>query len=206
MQNKRVMSDSLMTIVKTTLLYVNPEIDAIRFYGNVLIYLVFFIWGWQYILMDLESNEIASSFMHNINLVFHEAGHVFFRLLGDFMTVLGGSLFQMIMPLVVIAAFVFKNQDNFGASIGLWWLGQSMMDIAPYINDAKALELMLLGGGTGADRPGSHDWENILMDLNMLEYDHSIATMADASGSMLMILAFVWGATILLKQYQYKKV
>jgi len=49
------------------------------------------------------------------------------------------------------------------------------MDAAPYINDARAGQLILRGGVTGRDQPGYHDWENILRDLGWLQYDHTIA-------------------------------
>jgi hypothetical protein len=28
-----------------------------------------------------------------------------------------------------------------------WWTGQNLMDVAIYINDARALQLTLVGGG-----------------------------------------------------------
>ena len=65
-----------------------------------------------------------------------------------------GTLGQLLMPLTVMVALIWKNQDNFGASIGLWWLAQSVMDVAPYVNDARAGRLMLLGGVTGQQWPG----------------------------------------------------
>jgi hypothetical protein len=128
----------------------------------------------------LSHQRHRRSFVHRINLVF-QAGHVIFMPFGSFMTTLGGSLGQVIMPLIATGALAFKNRDNFGASIGLWWCGQSVMDLAPYINDARDLKLMLLGGGTGQDRPGMHDWENILLDLRWIEYDRQIAAATDAS-------------------------
>ena len=42
--------------------------------------------------------EIAVSFMHGINLVFHEAGHVVFMSFGHFLHVAGGTLGQWLMP------------------------------------------------------------------------------------------------------------
>jgi hypothetical protein len=76
---------------------------------------------------------------------------------GRFLHVLGGTLGQLLMPLIVMISFVFYQQDNFGGSIGLWWLGQSFMDCAPYVDDARAGELVLLGGTTGQETPYVHD-------------------------------------------------
>ena len=91
---------------------------------------------------------------------------------------------------------------NFKFHFGLWWFGQSLMDCAPYINDARDLQLMLLGGGTGADRPGVHDWENILTSLGLLQHERKIAWMADALGSLMVMLALAWGGYILYLQYR----
>ncbi len=145
---------------------------------------------------------ISDSFMHDVNLVFHEAGHVIFWPFGRFMTVLGGTLNQWLIPFVVLCAFLLQTRDTFGATIGLWWLSQSFMDAAPYINDARAGRLILLGGTTGRDRPGYHDWDNILGDLGWLEYDHAIAGMVNAIGVILMLLSFLWGAYVLYLQFK----
>lgn len=184
------------------MLYVEPRTDPVVFWGRAALYAAFFIWGWYFILLDFRTNDIGHSFMHRVDLVFHEAGHVVFIPFGRFMTILGGSLGQLIMPVVVGAALLIKNRDSFGASIGLWWLGQSMMDLAPYIGDARALQLQLVGGGTGQDRPGAHDWENILLDLNLIDHDIRIATVADALGTLIVLAALAWGAYVLLLQYR----
>ncbi len=144
----------------------------------------------------------AVAFMHRIDLVFHEAGHVIFRLLGDFMTVLGGSLMQLIIPVAVFLVFLLKRGNPFGASVGLWWSGQSLTDLAPYIADARALRLPMLGGGTGADRPGFHDWQNILERLGLLSYDRVLGGIADSVGIALMALALIWGAALLIQQHR----
>ena len=183
------------------LLYVGNLTGQPRFYGYLLIYLCFFVWGWSFILTDLKSEELNASFMHIINLVFHEAGHVIFRLFGSFMAVLGGSLLQLIVPLIVMLMFIFKHRDNFAASIGLCWLAQSMMDLVPYISDARAQEMWLLGGVRGKDMPGIHDWNNILSRLGLLEYDQVLATLLMVMAIGLMLLSFVWGALLLKRMH-----
>ena len=175
--------------------------DRLVFYGRCALYALFLVWGLYFIALDLRTNEIGQSFMHRVNLVFHEAGHVIFLPFGHFMMVLGGTLGQLLVPLIAGAALLIKNRDAFGASLALWWLGQSVMDTAPYINDARDLRLMLLGGGTGQDRPGIHDWENILLDLDLIEHERVIAAAADRLGESLVLLAFLWGGAALHRQY-----
>lgn len=183
------------------LLYVSNLAGQPRFYSYLLIYIGIFVWGWSFILSDLKSQELNASFMHIINLVFHEAGHVIFRLFGSFMAILGGSLLQLIVPFIVMLAFIFKHRDNFAASIGLWWLSQSMMDLVPYISDARTQEMWLLGGVRGKDMPGIHDWNNILSRVGLLEYDQVLSTLLMVLAIGLMILSFVWGALLLKRMY-----
>ena len=47
-----------------------------------------------------------SSFIHTVNLVFHEAGHVIFAIFGNrTLTILGGSLNQLLIPFIVLITF-----------------------------------------------------------------------------------------------------
>ena len=190
------------TTLRERLTYVEAHTDGMVLWGRVAIYVMFFIWGWYFIWLDFRGNEIGESFMHRVNLVFHEAGHMIFMAFGRFMHILGGTLGQLIMPLIVMTALIVKNRDNFGGSIGLWWFGQSLMDCAPYINDARDLQLTLLGGGTGEDRPGMHDWQNLLTSLGLLQQERKIAWLADALGALTVMLALAWGGYILYLQYR----
>jgi len=179
-----------------------PGGNPLFFGGRAIVFLVIFIWGWRFILTSLESNYTAQSFMHLVNLPFHEAGHVIFTPFGKFVQTLGGTLGQLLMPLVCCAVLLIKTRDPFGASVALWWFGENFMDIAPYINDARALELPLLGGVTGKDVVDYHDWEYILGKLGLLQMDHALASLSYAFGILLMLLTFAWGGFLLVKQFR----
>jgi hypothetical protein len=204
---KRRVAAALPGWIETTLCYVQSPVRRIDFYARLLLFLGLVFWGLWFIQTDYRQligglPEINYSFMHRVDLVFHEAGDILFIPLGRFMSILGGSLGQLLMPAVVLGVFLFQQRDTFGASVGLWWLAQSCMDLAPYINDARAGELLLLGGVTGRDNPGHHDWWNILSELEWLEYDHALAAMVNLTGEVFMLLAFVWGGWVLWRQYQ----
>lgn len=186
-------------------LFLGVELDTNPFYfwGRILIFLVLFVWGWKFILSPMESNYVGRSFWHLVSLPFHEAGHIFFRPLGRFMTSLGGSLGQLLMPCICLVVFILKTRDTFAGSVCLWWLGENFIDIAPYINDARARQLMLLGGNTGRTAPyGFHDWEFILNETGLLRYDHTLAQIADKIGATLLLISFMWAGYLLLKQYR----
>jgi hypothetical protein len=190
-------------ITKEHLFYVKPETNPFIFGGRVLFFLVFFIWGLRFIFTPMESNYVFDSFWHLVNLPFHEVGHIIFRPFGRLMTSLGGSIAQVLMPLICLVVFLVQTRDTFAASFALWWTGENFMDLAPYINDARSLTLPLLGGNTGQTSPyGFHDWEFILQETKLLRYDHVLANLAYTLGTVLMICAFAWGGYILFKQYK----
>jgi hypothetical protein len=145
------------------------------------------------------SAAAAGSFMHLPDLVFHEAGHILFNPFGRFMMVLGGSLTQVLVPLVCAGAFLWQTRDPFGAAVATWWAGQSLTDLAPYVNDARDLQLVLLGGKTGAEVEG-HDWEYLLNAMGVSHLDHAIARVVQTIGTLTMILALVWAAIVVLNQ------
>jgi hypothetical protein len=91
--------------------------------------------------------------------VFHEAGHIIFSPFG----VHDGArrIAAAIPDSGDRAVRVLRQEEPFGAAICAWWAGQNLVDLAPYIADARALRMVLLGGRTGAEVEG-HDWEYIL--------------------------------------------
>ena len=106
--------------------------------------------------------------MDNIDLVIHEAGHVFFSLFGKFIYTLGGSLMQLIIPLI-IAGFFFRNSYRTGVQFALLWLGQNFINISVYASDARAQKLPLLGGNKVY-----HDWNYMLGALRLLNIDKAL--------------------------------
>lgn len=85
---------------------------------------------------------------------------------------------------------MLKTRDPFGGSVALWWTAENFMDVAPYINDARAMELILLGGFTGQE-VDAHDWNNLLTMLGWLQHDHRLAQLSYGIGTTLMLVAYV---------------
>ena len=63
------------------------------------------------------------------------------------MNVLGGTLFQLIVPLTFAGYFAMKH-DWHAATVPLWWTGQNCWNIARYISDARAQDLPLVGAAS----------------------------------------------------------
>lgn len=180
---------------------VEENVNPFYFGGRALFFLVMVLWGLKFIFAPVQGDYVGSSFMHLVNLPFHEAGHLIFSFLGDFMGVFGGTIMQILTPLLCMVAFV-RRDDAFSASFALWWVGQSFIDAAPYIYDARAGELMLLGGVTGQEAPYFHDWHNMLERLGLLSYDHAIAYMSKFTGGFLILLSLAWAGCTLFRQYR----
>ena len=141
--------------------------------------------------------DAMSSFLHLPDLVFHEAGHIIFSPFGRFMTVLGGSLLQCLIPVIAVIAFV-RQEEPFGAALCAWWAGQNLVDLAPYIADARSLRMVLLGGRTGAEVEG-HDWEFILNSLGVSHYAHPLGYTAHAIGIVIMVGALAYATRTILR-------
>ncbi len=166
--------------------------------ARALVLAVLAYWTWRLAAEPMGSYSLGLVDM--ANLVFHEAGHILFLPLGSFMTSLGGSLMQFLVPLVCMATFIFKTRDLYAAAVALWWAGENLVDIAPYVADARALQLVLLGGHTGAEVVG-HDWEAILGALGWLPYDLTLGRACHRAGVLVMLGAIAWGGWVLREQY-----
>jgi hypothetical protein len=186
--------------LRNLLFSVDPDPNLLYVIGRVVVFLILVGWGLKFMVQPITGGYAGRSFMHMVNLPFHEAGHVLFRPFGQFIMMTGGSLMQVLVPFVCLLVFLFRTRDTFAASVALWWMGESLIDLAPYINDARALKMILLGGVTGRDVQDYHDWEFILRKLGMLEYDHALAYAAKTIGSLFMLCTFAWGGFLLYRQ------
>ena len=180
-----------------------PPPDSLTYYGRAGALVFVAVWGVFLAAVDYTGPPTSFSFMHSILLPIHEAGHVFFRLFGEFMTIAGGSLFQLLLPFGIGVAFYVKQRDPFGAAMCLWWTGASLIDLSPYIYDALDPQLILLGGHTGEDGP--HDWIYLLDKFGSLRRAHTWGTFAHHLGVMVMIGAVAWGARWLWKQAPWRR-
>ena len=167
--------------------------------ARLLLLLLLARWTWLFLVWPMREDTIGSSVLHLVSLPFHEAGHIIFLPFGDLMTSLGGSATQVLVPVICWIAFATTSPNPFGAAVMCWWTGENLLDVAVYINDARALQLMLLGGHTGAEVEG-HDWEHILQLTGLTTHDHQIAWTAHVIGAMMMVAGLVWGALLLFQK------
>jgi hypothetical protein len=141
---------------------------------------------WQAVrpLRDIESFSIFKGITFGV----HEFGHLFFSLLGnEWIAVAGGSGMQLIIPVAAMAVIGKTSKDWFGVTAGATWLGASLIDLAPYIADARAQDLDLLSFSEDAS---GHDWHYLLARAGMLKQDLAVARFVNFI-ALLVILASV---------------
>jgi hypothetical protein len=195
--------DSPLARAKELLLYIPEQTDPVFVYGRAVLLAAIAFYGVRLALMDIPSWEMASSFIHLPMVPIHEFGHILFRPFGGFMTLLGGSLFQVLLPLIFGSVFLVKNRDPFAASVMVWWAAVAVMDVAPYIYDAWKPQHVLLTGRTGDT--GAHDFIDTLGDLGLLHKAQPIGRGVHAVGLLVMVASLLWGAWLVWQQYRTSK-
>ena len=114
---------------------------------------------------------VMLNFLHLINLVFHEAGHVIFGFFGRFIAVLGGSVNQVLIPAVCTGVFFARRQYG-SAAVTLFWTGESLADVAVYVADGAI-----------------HDWNFILGNLGLLHAAEILGRLTFGLGALTMLAA-----------------
>jgi hypothetical protein len=130
-------------------------------------------------------SENTFTLLDNVNLPIHETGHLVFAPFSEQITALGGTLFQLIVP-VAFAINFFVRGDRHAASIMVWWAGENCTYIGSYMADAVVQELPLVGGG-------EHDWGFLFGEWNVLAYSERIGHDVRLIGGAIMLAATVWG-------------
>ena len=140
---------------------------------------VYFLW--------IVYDPMQGSFLDMVDLPIHETGHLLFRPFGEFISVAGGSLFQIIVPAVFVGYFIW-NKKYYSAAIVLFWVGQSIINVFVYAGDAVVMRLVLTGGLTGSEG-GFHDWNYLLTETDLLDKTQLIAKIIRFSGAVIIVAA-----------------
>jgi hypothetical protein len=171
------------------------------------------IFGWFIALLidNLRKSDFALSRLSNpfsaFDLGIHELGHILFSPFGEFMHILGGSLFQCLFPLFWLIGCLQKRW-YFAASLCWCWLGLNLFDVATYAADARARLLPLsIGLGifgidptdTDAAYDHAHDWYQILSQTHQLNSDIAIAHGFRVAATISFIVGLSLAAALILQ-------
>ena len=138
----------------------------------------------------VESRSVFTFYgmIHNVNLVFHEAGHILFGFFGnDTLAILGGSLNQNLIPFVVFLSF-FYHRDRTGTAFALLWFFGNFIDVSIYMADGRFLKLPLIGG---LDLE-AHDWRNLFNRFDLWAVDQSLSKIMFGLGWAGIFLTWAW--------------
>ena len=140
---------------------------------------IYFLW--------IASDPMQGSFLDNVDLAIHETGHLLFRVLGEFMGIAGGSLFQVIFPAAFVGYFI-RQRSYYSAAIVLFWVGQSILNVWVYAADAVVMQLVLTSGFTGSE--GSfHDWNYLLTATGLISSTKTVAGIIRFFGTVTIVVA-----------------
>lgn len=127
-------------------------------------------------------------FIDNLNLFVHEAGHIIFWPFGEFLHVLGGSLTQILLPLLFVIYFYWQK-EFYSAALTLFWVGENILNVSNYAGDALRMQLPLLFGDDSI-----HDWNWLLFYTGHLRSTATIALTLRTLGTLVIITACAWSA------------
>lgn len=190
---------------KDRLMELPEEPDPLVLAAQAAVLAVLVAWGIRLITYKVITAEILGSFLHDVDLPIHEFGHILFRPFGEWMMYLGGSLFQCLLPAILGGIFLWKQREPFAAAFCLWWTAENLLDVAPYIGDAKLMALPLTGEWNeevAEAHVARHDWHNILEPLGLVNSAPHIAAVVHGLGATMMALSWLWAGLWLWKAWQ----
>src|SRR3989454_2304072 len=71
------------------------------------------------------------------------------------------------LPISIFVAYFWRQGDRHASMVALWWVAQNLWNVSVYVQDARAEQLPLVGGG-------EHDWNYLLGTLGLLNQDQLI--------------------------------
>lgn len=123
-------------------------------------------------------------FLDYVNLMIHEAGHFFFSWFGYTITILGGTLGELLVPLLC-GAYFFVQRETAGFAFCGFWFFENFPYIGTYMADARDQALPLVGSG-------DHDWNILFGQWGLLLHDRQIGATTKAFGWVGMIAVVCW--------------
>jgi hypothetical protein len=123
-------------------------------------------------------------FLDYVNLIIHEGGHLFFTWFGETLMILGGTLGELLVPLLC-AAYFFFHRETTGFAFCSFWFFENFPYIGTYMADARAQALPLVGSG-------EHDWEILFGQWGLLAQDQKIGGIMRTLGWLGMLVTVAW--------------
>ncbi len=149
------------------------------------------VWTAFYVLFLVYAFRNRGGFLlvDNANLVVHEAGHALFGWIGSTAGLWGGTILQLLVPLLLALSFAYKRQTS-AAAFCMFFFFENFLYVATYMADARAQQLPLVS--IGGDANPEHDWFIMLSQLGLLSHDTAIAAGTRFVGFAGMVGSVAW--------------
>ena len=121
-----------------------------------------------------------------VNLIIHEGGHFFFSWFGETVHILGGTLGELIVPLLCAAYFFFQRETT-GFAFSIFWFFENFPYIGAYMADARTSVLPLVGSDES-------DWTILFTQWGLLAQDQKIGAIIRTLGYLGMLVTTAWFA------------
>jgi hypothetical protein len=143
-------------------------------------------WLTFYVLFLLYAFADRSGFLilDYVNLIIHEGGHFFFSWFGDTIRILGGTLGELLVPLLCAAYFLFHRETT-GFAFSTFWLFENFPYIGTYMADARTSALPLVGSEES-------DWTILFTQWGLLGQDQKIGATMRTLGYLGMLATIAW--------------
>lgn len=135
-------------------------------------------------LLYAYANRPGFLFIDFVNLIIHEGGHFFFSWFGYTITILGGTLGELLVPFLC-ALYFFFHRETTGFAFSAFWFFENFLYIGTYMADARAQALPLVGSG-------DHDWDILFGQWGLLVQDEKIGGTTRILGWLGMLAVLAW--------------
>lgn len=145
-------------------------------------------WLFFYVLFLLYAFASHSGFLilDYANLLIHEGGHFFFSWFGNTIMILGGTLGELLVPLLC-AIYFFFHRETTGFAFSLFWFFENFPYIGAYMADARTASLPLVGSEES-------DWTILFTQWGLLAQDQKIGAAMRTLGLLGMLATTAWFA------------
>jgi hypothetical protein len=144
-----------------------------------------------------EEMSFAAILVANTDLTLHEFGHMLFCSGGKGICYAGGTIFQLLVPVICISYFLLARKF-FSASLLVFWLGENIINSSYYMATAIDMEGIYFSPWEGimskAQNPGLvTDWNYLFGSWGVLSAAPAIAQAVNILGFVVMIAAVICG-------------
>jgi len=119
-----------------------------------------------------------------LNLIIHEGGHFFFSWFGNTIMILGGTIGELLVPLLC-AIYFFCQRETTGFAFSTYWLFENFPYIGTYMADARSAALPLVGSEES-------DWTILFGQWGLLAEDQKIGAIMRTLGWLGMLATMTW--------------